>query len=137
MLCGFAGCSHKDDEANLSSLLGEWICTYQKVVESDGEVSMVDTYVEADNYRLVLNADGTGLLVTGNGMGSLLEWDGGNSLPITYKVVGNALHVTVYRWGLSSEGTDEVWQILSLTDSTLEIRWTDGYSITCRFVRKQ
>lgn len=132
-------CSDKDDNEkgiDPASLVGEWVCTYQQVVEGDGTVSLESTYTPADNYRLLLHADGTGLLVTGNGGDSLLEWDSGHELPLTYSVRGSEIHAVVYRRGLSGEGTDEVYKIASLTESALELYWDEySYKITCRFIR--
>lgn len=131
-------CSDKDDDAiDAAAVVGEWICTYQKVVEKDGSTSLESTYDAADDYRLLLHADGTGMLVTGKSGDSLLEWDSGNELPLTYSVSGNEIHAVVYRFGLSDEGTDQVYKIRSLTESALELVDDQrSYTITCRFVRK-
>lgn len=133
-------CSDKDDDNGIdpASLVGEWVCTYQQVVEGDGTVSLESAYSAADNYRLLLRADGTGLLVTGNNGGdSLLEWDSGNELPLTYSVSGNEIHAVVYRYGLTGTGSDEVYKITSQSETALELYWDEySYKITCRFIRK-
>lgn len=135
----FGACSDKDDDAiDAAAMVGEWICTYQKIVEGDGSTSLESTYDAAADYRLLLHADGTGMLVTGKSRGdSLLEWDSGNELPLTYSVSGNEMHAVIYRHGLSGEGTDEVYKITSLTERALELVDDQrSYTITCRFVRK-
>lgn len=138
LLLALAGCSKDDDDAiDAAAVVGEWICTYQKIVEKDGSTSLESTYDAADDYRLLLHADGTGMLVTGKSGDSLLEWDSGNQLPLTYSISGNEMHAVIYRHGLSGEGTDEVYKITSLTERTLELVDDQrSYTITCRFVRK-
>lgn len=111
-------------DLNEQQLIGKWICYYQQWIE-DGDVE--DMTYSSDNIYIVLNADHTGCIRSGNGYEELFEiGTGGKEDPFKWYLSGMKIVV--------DDGSCDEWEVLSLSDNELELRWGDeDYSIIGRF----
>lgn len=138
-MIGLTSCSDDDDgvtdgeidgegsgqkvEVTYKNLSGEWICYYQYKEESDYKE---DAYYNTDNLTLTFNEDHTGYLKSEH-TDELLEI--GTSQRFTYNLDGAIIYSDVY--------DGEIWNIISLTETNLELKWQDeDYIIIAKFVKR-
>lgn len=132
----FTSCSDEDkigdgdDGNNLTEtvinkrLTGEWICYYQYWEESDYQE---EAYYTDDGLSLTFYDDSSAYLKR-EGKDELLEI--GSSQDFIYEISGGIIHAYIY-------GEETLWNIISLTETELVIKWQDGdYIIMAKFVKR-
>lgn len=108
-------------------LVGEWICYYQYWEESEIDPYQEEAWYNTDDLSLTFNEDFSAYLKR-EGDDELLEI--GSSQNFTYGIMENTIHAYIY-------GEVFSWNILSLTETELEIKRKDGdYIIIAKFTKR-
>lgn len=111
---------------NLQQLFGKWICCYQQWTES-GDVW--DRNYTTDEYYIELLPQYTGTICSGKD--ELMEWRAIGGRTYTWTLSGDYIKI------IKDTGSLTTWEIVSLTDTELTLRWVGGeygnYVIIAKF----